>query len=502
MQPIPTTAQLFYQLPLLILVAGGSLLLIVEAFARSTGRRWVMQLSVLTTVVALLATWIVWKDLSGTPASLFDGMLVVDRFSLFFTAVFLITALLTSLLSADFLEEHAVLYGEFYPLILFSTAGMVMVAMASDLVTLFLGIETMSLGAYVLTGSFRRAKRSSEAAMKYFLTGAFATAFFIYGIALVYGTSGATNLDAIQKAVAAHKQPLFIVGELMIILAVGFKIAAVPFHMWAPDAYEGAPTPVTGFMAAGIKAAGFAAVLRLFLSAFNASGLPWGNLGWTSIFSVLAVLTMSIGNLAALRQENVKRLLAYSSIAHAGYLLVGVVAAGMQAKPAVPALLYYLLAYSFTTLGAFGVVAWIGSRGDERPLVDDWAGLAQRHPAAALAMTIFMLSLGGFPPTAGFFGKFYVFRAAMDVSDQLLWLIVVSIINSLVSVFYYLRLVMAMYFRESTREPRPLRSGAVTTALAVCVLLVLGMGLFPGSWLGWAADASLVPQAVSAPPVR
>jgi NADH-quinone oxidoreductase subunit N len=264
--------------------------------------------------------------------------------------------------------------------------------------------------------------------------------------------------------------------------------------MWAPDAYEGAPTPVTGYMAAAVKAAGVAGVLRLFLTAFGGDVLPFGRLGWTSIFAVLAVLTMTVGNVAALRQENVKRLLAYSSIAHAGYLMIGIVAAGMGSEVDVarPAILYYLLAYTFTTLGAFGVLAWIGRKGDERLLVDDWAGLAARHPAAALAMTIFLLSLGGIPPTAGFFGKFYVFRAAMTQDSQLLWLVVAGVINSVISIYYYLRIVMAMYFREPAREHAPLRSASIAVALTTCAVLVLAMGLLPGSWLGIARSSVML----------
>jgi NADH-quinone oxidoreductase subunit N len=489
-------SQLFYQAPLLVCVVGACLLLLAEAFARGGQRGWLQKLSVLVCVVGLVSTWLVWKDVDASgPRNLFDGMVVADKFGLFLTMVFFATALLVTLISAEYFQAHAILYGELYPLLLFSTAGMIMVATAGDLVMQLIGIETMSLGAYVLTGSFRRHRRSAEAAMKYFLTGAFASGFLVYGIALVYGATGTTNLAGIAAATAAHGDPLYVVGQFFLIVALGFKIAAAPFHMWAPDAYEGAPTPVTGFMAAGIKAAGIAAVMRIFLVAFGGAVVPFGRLGWTSIFSVLAVLTMTIGNLAALRQENVKRMLAYSSIAHAGYLLVGVIAAGMALDPASdsarPALLFYLAAYTFTTLGTFGVVAWVGTRGDERPLVDDWAGLASRSPGAALAMTLFLLSLAGFPPTAGFFGKFYVFQAAMGADDQLLWLVVVAIVNSLISVFYYLRLIVAMYFREPGRDIEPLRSPTLVAAMVICACFVLAMGLLPSAWLSLAQAAAM-----------
>jgi NADH-quinone oxidoreductase subunit N len=264
--------------------------------------------------------------------------------------------------------------------------------------------------------------------------------------------------------------------------------------MWAPDAYEGAPTPITGYMAAGIKAAGVAGILRLFLTGFGGDGLPFGQLGWATIFSIISILTMTVGNVAALRQENIKRLLAYSSIAHAGYLLLGVVAAGISGDQDIarPAILYYLLAYTFTTLGAFGVVSWVGRRGDERQLIDDWAGLGARHPTAALAMTVFLLSLGGIPPTGGFFGKFYVFRAAMEPDGQLLWLVVAAVLNSVVSIYYYLRIVMTMYFREPTREAGALTSRSMAVALTICAIFVLLLGILPESWLSLATSSTML----------
>jgi NADH-quinone oxidoreductase subunit N len=324
--------------------------------------------------------------------------------------------------------------------------------------------------------------------MKYFITGAFATAILLYGIALVYGVAGSTSLKVIGQGAYAAGSPLFIIGVLLIVVAFGFKIAAVPFHMWAPDAYEGAPTPVTGFMAAGVKAAAFGALLRLVVSAFNHAEVVYGANGWASVLSVLAILTMTLGNLAALKQDNIKRLLAYSSIAHAGYLLIGIVASSVAGDPARGPLLYYLMAYTFTTIGAFGVVAWISNRGDERLLLDDWAGLASRHPAAALAMTVCLLSLGGIPPTAGFFAKFYLFRVALERTG-LLPLVIIAVLNSVVSVYYYLRVVTAMYFREVGREPQPIRSPAMTAALWIAVAVTLAAGILPGWFHNFAAGA-------------
>jgi len=277
---------------------------------------------------------------------------------------------------------------------------------------------------------------------------------------------------------------------LLILVALAFKVAAVPFHMWAPDAYEGAPTPVTAFMAAGVKAAGFAVIVRMFSTAFSKVELAYGNAGWAQIFAVLAVATMTLGNLSALRQDNIKRMLAYSSISHAGYLMLGVVAMGnaSAASGARAAIVFYLITYVFTTVGSFGVVAWMSSKHDERLQLDSWAGLASRHPAAAIAMTIFMLSLAGIPPTGGFFGKLYVFRAALDHSD-LTWLVVVAVLNSVVSAYYYLRVITAMYFREVGREPRPIMSVPMTAALALAAIGTLGLGLLPG-WLLTAVQSS------------
>jgi NADH-quinone oxidoreductase subunit N len=490
--PIFRTTDLAYQAPLLVLIAGGLFLLLLDAFARATSRRWLMHLSVATVLVALVGIVLVWRQLGGESRELWSGMLVADRFGLLASAICLLGAGLALLLSSDYLREHHVEFGEYYPLVLLSTAGMVIVAMAADLVTVFLGIETMSLAVYVLCGSFRRSRRSAEAALKYYLMGAFATAFLVYGIALIYGAAGTTSLRGIVAVSdKVDTEPVFLIGELFVIVAFGFKLAAFPFHMWAPDAYEGAPTPVTAFMAAAVKATGFVGLWRVFMTAFGGDVLPFGYLGWANVLAVLAGLTMTVGNLAALRQENVKRMLAYSSISHAGYLLLGVVAAGLgEADVAGPALLYYLLAYTFTTVGAFGVVAWMGSRDDERLFVDDWAGLSSRHPAVALAMTVFLLSLAGMPPTAGFFGKFYVFRAAVDAwHGQLIPFVVIAVLNSVISAYYYLRVVLAMFLREPARPPRPLAGGAVTLALVLCTLFVLEMGLVPGTWLDLATAA-------------
>jgi NADH-quinone oxidoreductase subunit N len=410
--------------------------------------------------------------------------------ALFLDGAFLVAGLVTLLFSAPYLREQGFEFGEFYAMVLFGVAGMMMVVHATHMVSLLIGIETMSLAAYVLTGCWRRSLRSSEGAMKYFLMGAFATSFLVYGMALVYGTTGGEMSYAgiSSKVGEASKSPMFFLGEYFILIALAFKIAAVPFHMWAPDTYEGAPTPVTGFMAAGVKAAAFGGILRLMNGAFGSPLLVFDVTGWASVLSVLAALTMTLGNLAALRQENIKRLLAYSSIAHAGYLLIGVVASGLGVAGAQPAVLFYLVTYTFTTLGAFGVVAWIGNRQDERLFVDDWAGLGAARPAVALAMTLFLLSLGGVPPTGGFFGKFYLFRAAME-SPQLYWLVVVGVLNSIVSVYYYLRVVVAMYFRDPLRPLSPTDSPTMRAGLLITAVAVVLLGVFPSTFIDWAGPA-------------
>jgi NADH-quinone oxidoreductase subunit N len=407
---------------------------------------------------------------------------------MFLVLLFCGGAALTALITPAHQAEHDWENGEYYGLLLLAVAGMAMLAMAGDLVTVFLGVETMSIAVYVLCAARRRSRRSSEGALKYFLMGAFATGFLLYGIALLYGATGTTDLAEIAARLpATDHRALVVLAVLFLVVAFGFKVAAVPFHMWAPDAYEGAPAPVTGFMAAIVKAAGFAALLRVFGTGLGGDLLPLGSVGWSGILAVLAAITMTVGNVAAIRQDNIKRMLAYSSISHAGVLLVGMVAIGLggaAADEARAGVLYYLAAYGVTTLGAFAVVTWIGAREHERPLVDDWAGLAQAHPGVALAMTVFLLSLGGMPPTAGFFGKFLVFKSAMQAHDQqLVWLVVIGVLNSVVSIYYYLRIVTAMYVREPLGQIKTLRSPTLTFAVAVAAALVFQMGLMPSFWI-------------------
>jgi NADH-quinone oxidoreductase subunit N len=475
---------------MLILIGMGCVIILAETFMHGKSRSGLAWLGVAGCVASLAALAAQWGD-ATTAQTHFQGMLIVDRMALYLDGAFIVASILTLLFAPAYLREQGFEFGEFYALVLFGGAGMMMVVHANHMVSLLIGIETMSLAAYVLTGCWRRSMRSIEGAIKYFLMGAFATGFLVYGMALVYGTTGGElSFPGIAaKVPEAAKSPVFFIGEYFILIALAFKVAAVPFHMWAPDAYEGAPTPVTGFMAAGVKAAAFGGIVRLLDTAFSNPLLVFDFTGWASILSVLAALTMTLGNLAAIRQENIKRLLAYSSISHAGYILIGVIAVGLGAEGAKSAVLFYLMAYTFTTLGVFGVVAWIGNRQDERLFIDDWAGLGAARPAVALAMTLFLLSLGGVPPTGGFFAKFYLFRSAME-NPQLYWLVVVGVLNSVISIYYYLRIVVAMYFRDALRPLAPTDSASTRVALLLTAVAVVFLGLFPGAFMDSAGHAA------------
>ena len=479
-----TKADFLFQTPMLILVVLGLVLILGESFVRGRHRGFLMRITVAGCIAAIVAAVILYGKLSDTgPVYLMRGMLVADTVGMFFIVLFAGTTAFIALISDHHQREYQWENGEYYGLLALSAAGMSILAMSADMVSIFIGIETMSLGVYVLAASRWRSRRGAEAAMKYFLMGAFATGFLLYGIALIYGATGTTNLVGIAQRIDPSS-PLLLFGVLLIVVAIGFKVAAVPFHMWAPDAYEGAPTPVTGFMAAAVKAGAFAAALRIF-AALGGDVLPFGNIGWAGTLAVIAAITMTVGNIASLRQDNIKRMLAYSSVSHAGVLLVGVVAMALTSvEQSRPAVLFYLAAYTVTTVGAFAVVSWIGNRDNERTNLNDWAGLAQSHPGAALAMAVFMLSLGGIPPTVGFIGKFYIFKSAMAGYDgQLLWLVIIGVLNSAISVFYYLRVVTTMYFRDPDGEFKPATSAAVMFVIIACAIGVIAMGVLPSWWL-------------------
>jgi NADH-quinone oxidoreductase subunit N len=460
-------------MPLLVLSAGAMLLLLVELLPATAGSDRSPALALLLLLLAGAATWFA-RDLRYRA---FSGMFLQDGFTVFFTLLFVAIALAAVLLSWDYAKRTRTNHGEFYALLLFATAGMIVMAASADLITVFLGLELMSLALYVLVGFRRGRLESNEAALKYFLLGAFASGFFLYGIALLYGATGTTNLNQMGAFLADTPQlgnPMLLVGALLLLVGFAFKIAAVPFHMWTPDAYEGAPTTVTAFMSAGAKAAGFAALLRVLLRAF-----PELHVDWAPLLTVVAVLSMTVGNVTALLQNNVKRMLAYSSIAHAGYLLVAVVAGGREAAAAS---LFYLAVYSIMNLGAFGVLSLLGKGREERTLVADLAGAGFRSPLLGLAMTAFMLSLGGIPPTAGFVAKLYVFSVAVEAGH--VPLVIVAVLNSVVAIFYYLRVVVALYMNEPQGEPVAISWAApAAVGIIAMVALLLVWGVLPSPLL-------------------
>jgi NADH-quinone oxidoreductase subunit N len=474
--------------PLAVLAVWTLVLLLIESAIPAPGARARAAANLTLVGIGLAGVALVWTAPGAEPVAVFSGMVVHDRMGAALSGVFLLGGFLVTLLGASTLDRARADTPEYHPLLLLALCGMIVVAQAGDLVTMFLGIETMSVAAYALCGTERKSARSAEAALKYFLLGAFASGFLLYGIALCYGATGTTNLSGIASAVAdVPRDPRLLIGMLLMLVAIGFKVAAVPFHMWAPDVYEGAPTPVTALMASAVKAASFAAALRVFAGAFSQTEMLYGAAGWASVLAALAVATMTVGNLAALRQDSVKRMLAWSSVAHAGYLLVGLIAAGVVGAEGKASVLFYLLAYTVMTVGSFGVVAWLGGSAAER--LDAYNGLGSRRPVAALAMTLFLLSLAGMPPTAGFVAKLYVFRAALQ-SPLLTWLVVVAVLNSLVSVYYYLRVVVAMYFREPEGEADAAAAGApATAALCIAAAAVLLGGVLPGRWIEWAQQA-------------
>ena len=410
------------------------------------------------------------------------GVIVADNFGLFVTMVLVIVGILTIMLSSVVVRRDGVPNGEYYALVLFALVGMIMMATANDLLVIFVALEILSLAVYVLTGIRRDDPRGSEAAFKYFLLGAFSSAFFLYGIAFTYGLSGSTRLDRIGAYLAAQSMsdnPLILVAVGLLLVGFAFKISAVPFHMWTPDAYEGAPAVVTGFMSTGVKAAAFAAFTRVFLSAFEPFSIDWAPMVW-----VLAAATMILGTVVGVAQSNVKRMLAYSSIAHGGYLLVGLVAANQVGKAAI---LFYLLVYAVTNLAAFGVIALLGARDAPNDELRDYTGLWHTRPALAALMTVCLLSLGGLPPTAGFIGKWYIFSAA--VSAGYYGLAVIGVLTSVVSVFFYLRVVVMMYMVDRDPElPAPVPVGGVgMAALIASIIVIVYLGILPTRVLDLAA---------------
>lgn len=479
-------------LPEIVLSLAAMLVLLVDVFQkgnRSEPSRPIIGWLALAGVVVATAANVWIGDLTETGAA---GMVAVDQFRIFTNYIFLLVAALSIMLSIGYLERHGMNLGEYFVLLMFSTVGMMLMASARDLILLFLALELMSVAIYVLVGFNRRDARSAEGALKYFMLGAFSSGFLLYGIALVFGSTGSTNLAVIAPLLdggLAGESLMFLIGAALILTGLGFKVAAVPFHAWTPDVYEGAPTPITGFMATGVKAAAFAAFVRVFAVAFEGVYLQWASVIWW-----LAVATMVGANLVALTQGSVKRMLAYSSIAHAGYLLVALVSANSYGAAA---FLFYLVVYTLMTIGAFGMVI-ANERGEkERVTLQDYAGLGWQQPMVGAFFSIFLISLAGFPLTGGFIGKVYILKGALD--SGLSVLAVILVVSSLVSYFYYLRVVVVMYMQPASSQDA--HSGMVLSApariaLGVAAIAVLVLFFYPGPLLDAAQHsvASLFPD--------
>jgi len=494
--------------PEVIVCLAAVIVMLVDAFVRPT-QRWITGgIAMAGIVTAAVATILLWANGIGAAASAdaFNGMIVLDELRLGFTLIFLLVSGLTLLISTVWVGGENLPAGEFHSLLLFATVGMMLMASGNDLVIIFLGLEILSIATYVMAGFRRTDIRSNESSLKYFILGSFSSAFLLYGIALIYGATsiaepgpggslnrivaGTTNIAEIATRINQAQYPaLLYAGAAMMLVGFGFKIATAPFHIWTPDVYEGAPTPVTAFMAAGPKAAGFASFIRVFVfglpfvvSASSASG---GNLHqlWVGALAVMAGLTMILGNVVAIVQDNVKRMLAYSSIAHAGYALVGVVAAGTSTDPvkrniALTSVVFYLLTYAVMNIGAFTVVQLIARNGDRRTAIEDYRGIGFESPVLAFSLSLFMLSLLGMPLTAGFMGKIMVFGAAIE---QHYVLVVIAVLNTALSAYYYLRLIIVMFFGERTMAwSAPKVPASVALALVITVLGVLYLGIFPG----------------------
>ncbi|HET6853212.1 MAG TPA: NADH-quinone oxidoreductase subunit N [Pyrinomonadaceae bacterium] len=492
--------------PEVIVCIAAVVVMLVDAFARPT-QRWITGgISLAGLVLAAVATIFLWAN--GTASSdAFNGMIVLDELRLGFTLIFLLVAGLTLLISTVWVHGEQLPAGEFHSLLLFATVGMMFMASGNDLVIIFLGLEILSIATYVMAGFRRTDVRSNESSLKYFILGSFSSAFLLYGIALVYGATsivepgpggslsrivaGTTNIAEIASRIDQAQYPaLLFAGAAMMLVGFGFKIATAPFHIWTPDVYEGAPTPVTAFMAAGPKAAGFASFMRVFVFGLpfvvSASTSANGNVhqAWVATLVVMAILTMTLGNVVAIVQNNVKRLLAYSSIAHAGYALVGFVAAGAaadlaQRNTAITAVMFYLLTYAVMNIGAFAVVQLIARNGDRRTSIEDYRGIGFESPVLAFSLSLFLLSLLGMPLTAGFMGKILVFGAAIE--QKYYGLVIVGVLNTAVSAYYYLRLIIVMFFGERTMAwSAPRIPASVALALVITVLGVLYLGIFPG----------------------
>ncbi|MFC1543586.1 NADH-quinone oxidoreductase subunit N [Candidatus Neomarinimicrobiota bacterium] len=456
-------------LPELVLVATALSLLILEVLKEPPRSRFV------GTALVGIALALVFEITLPIEGQFYNGMISVDHFSQFFDVIFLVIAAGTMLITVPYLRKTLEERGEYYALLLFATIGMMFMAKAHDLTVLFLGLELLSIPLYVLVGFYRHRVRSNEAGLKYMLLGAFSAGFFLFGIALLYGSTGSTNYDAIRQSIISGEQlsqAMTLTGFGLLVVGFAFKVALVPFHMYAPDVYEGAPTSITAFLSTGPKVAGFAAFLKVIVASFAVTTQHWWGVIW-----VLSALTMTVGNITAIMQDNLKRMLAFSSVAHAGYLAIAVLVGTYDSAFG---MMYYVVAYAATTLAAFGIVVII-EKDEEADLdIPSYRGLARRNPYLAAVFALAMMSLAGFPPTAGFLGKYFIFSAAVDTGNTwYLWLVVIAVLNSLISVYYYLRPVVAMYMHEPADETPVFLPRITIPVLLLMILIVLGFGIFP-----------------------
>ncbi|HKQ09292.1 MAG TPA: NADH-quinone oxidoreductase subunit N [Blastocatellia bacterium] len=495
MQPNDLGINLQAVLPETIIAVVAFIIMMVDAISRNIERRIAGALSLVGLIGAGVAAATLWKHNGETS---YSGMIITDHFRLIFAFVFLIVAVLTVLISMRWVKEEELAVGEYFALLLFATTGMLFMSAANDLVMIFLGLEITSISTYVLCGYRRRDLRSNESAVKYFILGSFSTAFLLFGIAFVYGATyqagatpvATTNLQIIKERIASghiFSTEMLLAGAAMMIVGFGFKVATAPFHVWSPDVYEGAPTPVTAFLSTGSKAAAFASFTRVFVLTFAATPFiaaagPLANLqhAWVNALAVMAIMTMTIGNLVAIVQSNIKRMLAYSSIAHAGYALVGMIALDWTSVA------FYMLSYVIINLGAFAIIEVIARRGDRRTEIADYQGIGFQSLGLATALSLFLLSLAGIPLTGGFMSKLLVFKAAWAAGSQtnnslLHWVVIVGVVNSAISWYYYLRVVVAMFFAEpATGYVKPRVSRSVVAALVLAILGTLYLGVLPG----------------------
>jgi len=475
-------------IPELTLVAFGILVILLDLFIRQ--KELLSSVSLAGLVIAGGITIAMW---GGSYPAIFNNMFAVDNFALFFKLLFIGIAFLVILASRDYVSKFASFKGEYYALILLSTLGMMLMAATTELISIYIALELTSISLYALVG-FLKDPRSTEASLKYLLLGALASAILLYGMALIFGFTGKTQIGEIAQVIQAMPpqallaSPALLLGIVLLIGGFGFKIAAVPFQMWVPDVYEGAPTPITAYLSVASKAAGFAIILRVFFSAFGAPNLLSAN--WGLIFAVLAVISMTIGNIVAIPQANIKRMLGYSSIAQAGYLMVGLATLGFSPVGDVlgqSGVLFFLASYTLTNLGAFIAIIAISNKLNS-DLIEDYSGMIKRAPLLSLALTFCLISLIGMPPAAGFMAKFYIFSAA--VQNNLLWLVIIAVINSVISAYYYLRVVKLMWFGQASSEEKVPSSGGLRLALFVCCLGVLLLGVIPGAVMGVAQFAA------------